>query len=367
MEQYPDAKREKLITEMNKAADAMINLLDKSNLDVEELAPSIPRVTGVTSITGVANITDIFATEITKVEGGEEYDIGEFTLSVVPPRLRPRYVDPTINHSPDNDTDPISNLLDSMKSAAKLMVDEMMEDDKDTHYERAVLSSTDILKYYSNETIIISPFNKSNLSNTSYDVTLGDNYYLARPELFGYQRSEYSLSTVRSEPIIFNPWDKADIDKYWNTEKPLQAITDPKKYNGRPHIIIPTSGKILAHTNEFIGTRAHSQITTMMKARSSIGRVNVSVCTDAGWGDIGYCNRWTMEIANNSGCPIVLFIGMRIAQIIFFTSSHPLTSYEGKYQSVVDEPILTAEQMIEQMTKDWNPAMMLPKLYKDLN
>ncbi|MCX8513508.1 MAG: hypothetical protein ORN26_00305 [Candidatus Pacebacteria bacterium] len=37
---------------------------------------------------------------------------------------------------------------------------------------------------------------------------------------------------------------------------------------------------ILAHTNEFIGGRNH--ITTMMKARSSMGRSFIEVCKCAG-------------------------------------------------------------------------------------
>ena len=41
---------------------------------------------------------------------------------------------------------------------------------------------------------------------------------------------------------------------------------------------------ILAHTQEFIGGR--ECVTTMMKARSSLGRVFVAVCKCAGWGDV---------------------------------------------------------------------------------
>lgn len=57
----------------------------------------------------------------------------------------------------------------------------------------------------------------------------------------------------------------------------------------------------------------------MMKARSSIGRNFIEVCKCAGWGDVGYINRWTMEITNNSShYAIPLVVGRRIGQIIFF-------------------------------------------------
>lgn len=42
---------------------------------------------------------------------------------------------------------------------------------------------------------------------------------------------------------------------------------------------------ILGHTEEFIGGRHN--VTTMMKARSSMGRNFIEVCKCAGWGDVG--------------------------------------------------------------------------------
>ena len=41
---------------------------------------------------------------------------------------------------------------------------------------------------------------------------------------------------------------------------------------------------ILGHTNEFIG--GTESVTTMMKARSSMGRNFIEVCKCAGWGDM---------------------------------------------------------------------------------
>merc|ERR1712000_666291 len=116
---------------------------------------------------------------------------------------------------------------------------------------------------------------------------------------------------------------------------------------------------ILGHTNEFIGGR--NSVTTMMKARSSMGRNFIEVCKCAGWGDIGYTNRWTMEITNNSRYySIPLVVGRRIAQIVFFDSEGTVegSSYEkkGKYQACDD---------IEELQKSWSPAAMLPKMYKD--
>lgn len=79
----------------------------------------------------------------------------------------------------------------------------------------------------------------------------------------------------------------------------------------------------------------------MMKARSSLGRNFIEVCKCAGWGDIGYVNRWTMEITNNSRFySIPLVVGRRIAQIVFFDSAGTIGSRSyadtGKYQKSED-------------------------------
>jgi dCTP deaminase len=116
---------------------------------------------------------------------------------------------------------------------------------------------------------------------------------------------------------------------------------------------------ILGHTQEFIGGR--KSVTTMMKARSSMGRNFIEVCKCAGWGDVGYVNRWTMEITNNSRhYSIPLVVGRRIAQIVFFDSEGTIqdASYEdkGKYQTSSD---------MQELKQKWSPYSMLPQMYKD--
>jgi dCTP deaminase len=126
-------------------------------------------------------------------------------------------------------------------------------------------------------------------------------------------------------------------------------------------IMIRPGETILAHTNEFIGS-ASRNITTMMKARSSTGRNFIEVCKCAGMGDIGYCNRWTMEITNNSQeYALPLVAGRRIAQLVFFETT-PLEPDDadyataGKYQTTSD---------FEAMKAAWKPEDMLPKQWRD--
>ena len=123
-------------------------------------------------------------------------------------------------------------------------------------------------------------------------------------------------------------------------------------------ILLRPGETILAHTQEFIGGR--DTVTTMMKARSSLGRTFIEVCKCAGWGDVGYVNRWAMEITNNSNNYIVpLVVGRRIAQIVFFETGPILSgdyAKKGKYQSETD---------MRKLKKLWKPEMILPRLYRD--
>lgn len=202
--------------------------------------------------------------------------------------------------------------------------------------------------------IIIEPFDRKNLATSSYDVTLGEYFFAEQPPAHFDN--------------VFNIYNKDHVDRVWGTKahKAKKAKDVFKKYDfdwkgihPDEQVILMAPGEtILAHTNEFIGGREH--ITTMMKARSSLGRSFISVCKCAGWGDVGYTNRWTMEITNSSNrYYIPLVVGRRIAQIVFFeTGPIEANNYaaKGKYQS---------GDSVAELKKHWKPEMMLPRLFVD--
>lgn len=216
------------------------------------------------------------------------------------------------------------------------------------------LSDKRILECMKEGSVVIEPFKRQNLATSSYDVTLGEYFYV--------EQSPGHFDNV------FNIYSKENIERVWGTKvhraKPAKELF--KKYNfdwsgiaPDDRVILLAPGEtVLGHTNEFIGGRDH--VTTMMKARSSLGRSFIEVCKCAGWGDVGYTNRWTMEITNNSThYYIPLVVGRRIAQIVFFETGPILEkSYfiEGKYQS---------SGSFAQLKKAWKPEMMLPRLYLD--
>lgn len=222
----------------------------------------------------------------------------------------------------------------------------------------SVLSKPQVLKHIKEGNIVISPFNLQNVANSSYDVRLG-RYFYRQKEI---KRSQ-----------VLNPFYEKSIRRMYDEVEEAVLVSEIKSklnpfYGLKPKdkvILISPNETILAHTIEFIGgkngTKELPAVTTEMRARSSMGRIGIAVCKCAGWGDIGYVNRWTMEITNFSNNIIPLPVGIRIAQIIFHqTESVPeIDKYAdkgGKYQTSND---------IKQLEKSWKPEDMLPKLYKD--
>lgn len=216
------------------------------------------------------------------------------------------------------------------------------------------LSDKNILKHKKLGNIIIDPFREDNLATSSYDISLGEYY-------FREQKAE-------DEMRIYNIYSKKHTERVWGGEPyrakrakdvlreyELEGINDDDRV-----ILIGPGETILGHSEEFIG--GLNTITTMMKARSSMGRSFIEVCKCAGWGDVGYINRWTMEITNNSKHYMIpLVVGRRIAQIIFFEVGPILKndyrkSSGSKYNNSLD---------FAETKKSWEPSMMLPKLYKD--
>jgi dCTP deaminase len=219
------------------------------------------------------------------------------------------------------------------------------------------LSNKRILEQIKNGDIIIYPFKRGNLATSSYDVTLGEWFYREQPTKYNH--------------FLYNIWSKRHVDHVWGTNSPQRAISAKeafKKYKFdwdgiKPSdkiIMLRPAETILSHTNEFIGGKNH--ITTMMKARSSMGRNFINVCKCAGWGDVGYTNRWTMEITNSSqNYMIPLVVGRRIAQIVFLETG-PILEQKGSYSKTGK---YSSSEDIATMIKRWKPQDMIPKLYLD--
>jgi deoxycytidine triphosphate deaminase len=215
-----------------------------------------------------------------------------------------------------------------------------------------VFSDIEIKAALKNGHIVISPFRTSQLRGSSYDLTIGPYFY---------------STDSPSNKKFYNPFDPSDVARYF--KGPFTASTHSEfcrqngleLFKGIPRaakiIVLRPGERILAHTQEFIGINPPG--TTEMRARSSWGRNGVAMCFDAGWGDPGYINRWTMEVFNlNQHESVVIPVGMRVSQLVFHHTGPVESHYgdSGKYQAGRD---------IKKLIKHWRPEDMLPRAFKD--
>ncbi|KKM69390.1 hypothetical protein LCGC14_1451330 [marine sediment metagenome] len=171
-------------------------------------------------------------------------------------------------------------------------------------------SSSDILSAIERGSITISDFDESRLGPNSYDLLLGKFFF----------------------------------DVIWDEDGPW--FVGPSEYGPQDRVNVPVGGTLLAMTEDVIGT--FGKVTGKLYARSTWGRAGITVCRDAGLGDIGYCNHWTLEMTGHvtSGQPFVT-VGERIAQITFLeTIRPPIKAYLGQYNA-----------------DDW-PLCMVPKMWR---
>lgn len=218
-----------------------------------------------------------------------------------------------------------------------------------------VYSNRQIKQAISAGHIVFHPYIEEHIAGSSVDVTLGHWFY----------RTERASSGG-----FYNPFDEGDVNRYFDGPHHAEVHEMWAAANGRklfvgipadqPIIVLRPGERILAHTHEFIGIKAPG--TSTMQARSTWGRNGVAVCLDAGWGDPGYINRWTMEIYNmNQHESVVLPVGERIAQIVFYHTGPVDTEYtslSGKYQPNSSDDLVG-------LINNWRPEQMLPRAYKD--
>ena len=217
-------------------------------------------------------------------------------------------------------------------------------------------SNTQIKKAIENGHIICEPLNRAHINGSSVDVTLGMHFYRVKERRVG--------------SLVYNPYDKEQVELHFQygkaeTHKDIaeRLGIEPLKNVPLDHLVIhlEPGERILGHTHEFIGIKAPG--TSSMQARSTTGRNGIAVCLDAGWGDPGYINRWTMEIYNmHTEKHMMLPVGIRIAQIVFYHTGPVDGEYSnlsGKYQTV-------SANNIDELIASWQPEQMLPKAYKDI-
>ena len=161
-----------------------------------------------------------------------------------------------------------------------------------------MLTGNEIAIRHSIGDIVIEPFDPTCIGPNSYDVHLGDKL------------------------VVYT-----------------EVILDPKKENRTTVIPIPEKGYILqpgilylASTVEYTENPFH---VPAYDGRSSLGRLGVFSHATAGFGDIGFIGRWTLEISVVQ--PVRVYAGMKIGQLFWHCPEGEITKrYTGKYQGSED-------------------------------
>ncbi len=163
--------------------------------------------------------------------------------------------------------------------------------------------------------IIIEPFQQSNLNPNSYNLTLHN-------ELMTYE----------------------------------EVVLDMGKPNRVRRITIPPEGMILGPSQLYLGrtverTETHNLV-PMIEGRSSIGRLGLFVHVTAGFGDVGFCGYWTLEMFAVQ--PVRVYPNVQICQIFYHQIHGEVTEYQSnKYQDNHDiQPSLLFKELNPGSDKD---------------
>jgi len=115
-----------------------------------------------------------------------------------------------------------------------------------------------------------------------------------------------------------------------------RAVLDMKKMNPTKTLIIPEEGLII-HPGELYLGRTFERTRTngfcpQIEGRSSVARLGIDIHKTAGWGDDGFDNFWTLEIA--ATLPVRIYPFVEFCQIIYMkTFGDASMKYKGKYQA----------------------------------
>lgn len=186
-----------------------------------------------------------------------------------------------------------------------------------------ILTGPAIRAAISKKRIVISPFDKKQLNDASYDLRLGNkvavyknNVCLSRDAntCFGGTASE-RLSQIERDPSP-TPVDAAKAG----------SLHEFELAPGDPVVLKPGIGYLM-HTAERVVAYDHIPV---LDGKSSIGRLFVSAHVTAGYGEPGFDGQWTLEVTCQF--PVILYVGMRIGQIRFHVPKGDISRYKGRYR-----------------------------------
>ncbi len=115
-----------------------------------------------------------------------------------------------------------------------------------------------------------------------------------------------------------------------------EVVLDMRRPNRVRRLTIPADGLVLQPHQLYLGRTIERTETRnyvpMIEGRSSIGRLGLFVHVTAGFGDVGFCGYWTLEMFAVQ--PIRIYAGVSICQIFYHDICGTFTEYASdKYQN----------------------------------
>ncbi|MGE0608251.1 MAG: dCTP deaminase [Pirellulales bacterium] len=135
-----------------------------------------------------------------------------------------------------------------------------------------------------------------------------------------------------------------------------EVVLDMRKANRVRRQVIPPDGLVLNPNQLYLGrtverTETHNLV-PMIEGRSSIGRLGLFVHVTAGFGDVGFCGYWTLEMF--AVHPVRIYPDVAICQIFYHEIAGPVSEYaSNKYQHNADiQPSLLFKELNPNSIKD---------------
>jgi dCTP deaminase len=154
--------------------------------------------------------------------------------------------------------------------------------------------------------------------------------------------SGHEIRSQLGNNIVIEPFDDALLNpNSYNLTLHSDLITyeevvlDMKKANRVRRLEIPPEGLVLSPNQLYLGrtaerTETHNLV-PMIEGRSSIGRLGLFVHVTAGFGDVGFCGFWTLEMFAVQ--PVRIYAGVQICQIFYHQVCGDISEYtSNKYQ-----------------------------------
>lgn len=156
----------------------------------------------------------------------------------------------------------------------------------------SILTGSAIAEEIAQKRIVIEPFNPEQVNPNSYNLRLGDKLLVYKNSILDMRR-----------------------------DNPVQEIKIPQE-----GLYLNPGVLYLGETEEYTETPHH---VPHIEGRSSVGRLGMQVHVTAGFGDVGFKGKWTLEITVVH--PLKVYAGTCVCQISYETPYGKIIPYSGKY------------------------------------